>query len=355
MVYKDAYPIPRIDACLDALSGSAWYSSLDLRSGYWQCALKSERDKDVTAFICRKGQFRFTVLPFGLCNAVSLFQRLQDRILAGLNWFSCLVYLDDIAVFGKNFQEHLERLRAVFERMRAAGLKFNPDKCHLFQRQIAFLGYVVSQTGVSPDPKKVETILSWPQPTNVTELRAWIGIIGYYRRWIEGFSRRAGPLFELLKKENVFVWTSRQQSAFEDMKACLTSAPILGLPRDKGQFVLDTDASGMAAGAILSQHQDGELRVLAYASRTFRGAEVRYSTNQRELAAVIFGLKVFRPYLLGRSFVLRTDHSSLKYLMKTKDVTTVQGRYLDFMAQFKDMDIQHRPGASHQNSDGLSR
>jgi hypothetical protein len=242
------------------------------------------------------------------------------------------VYLDDIAVFGKDFQEHLERLRAIFERMRKANLKFNPDKCRLFQRQIAFLGYVVSSSGVSPDPKKVETILSWPPPSNVTELRAWIGVIGYYRRWIEGFSRRAGPLFELLKKETVFEWTDRQQSAFEDMKTCLISAPILGLPKDNGQFVLDTDASGTAAGAILSQHQDGEIRVLAYASRTFHGAELRYSTNQRELAAVIFGLKTFHPYLLGRSFVLRTYHSSLKYLMKTKDVMTIQGRYLDFFS-----------------------
>ena len=180
LTYKDAYPIPKIDACLDALGGSKYFSSLDLRQGYWQVEIQ-ESDRDKTAFLTRRGLFRFKTLPFGLCNAVSLFQRLQDRILAGLNWFVCLVYLDDIAVFSNSFSQHIERLRLVFERMQAAGLKFNPEKCQLFQKRIAFLGYVVDGQGVSPDPKKVEAIETWPTPANVTELRAWLGLIGYYR------------------------------------------------------------------------------------------------------------------------------------------------------------------------------
>jgi len=176
LTYKDSYPIPKIDACLDALSGSRFYSTLDLRSGYWQAEI-AEGDRDKTAFVTRMGQFRFKVLPFGLANAVSLFQRLQDRILAGLNWFICLVYLDDVAVFAASFEEHLERLSQVVDRVSAAGLKFNPDKCSLFQRKISFLGYTVSARGVEPDEGKIKTILTWPTPRNATELRAWLGLV----------------------------------------------------------------------------------------------------------------------------------------------------------------------------------
>jgi len=184
---------------------------------------------------------------------------------------------------------------------------------------------------------------------------AWaIGLLGYYRGWIEGFGQQAKLLFQLLQKDNRFEWTELQQVAFDDLKKCLLTAPILASPNDEGKFVLDTDAS-TAAGAVLSQYQGDVLRVVAYASRTFRGPETRYSTNQRELAAVIFGLKNFRQYLLGRDFTLRTDHSALKYLMTTKDVGPIQGRHLDFLAQFRGMEIVHRSGASHGNCDGLSR
>jgi hypothetical protein len=351
---QDSYPIPRVDACLDVLGNSTIYSSLDLRSGYWQCGIREE-DKDKTTFLTRRGAFRFNVLPFGLCNAVSLFQRLQDKILAGLNWFVCLVYLDDIAVFSSGFDEHLMRLRLVFMRMREAGLKFNPEKCRLFQRQMVFLGYLINKDGVRPDVEKVEAVRTWPEPKNVTEVRTWIGLLSYYRRWIEGFSRRVKPLFDLLKKDKYFVWGEEQQQAFEDLKNCLMTAPILALPIDAGEYVVDCDASGAAAGSVLSQWQKGELRVIAYASRTFRGAEKRYTTNQRELSAVIFGLKQFRVYVLGRPFLLRSDHSSLRYLMTTKEVGTIQGRHLDFLAQFKGMRIEHRSGAVHRNADALSR
>jgi predicted aspartyl protease len=183
LTVKDAYPVPRVESCLDVLGGSCWYSTFDLRSGYWQCSIKPQ-DRCKTAFITRKGLFQFCVLPFGLCNAVSLFQRLQDQILAGLNWFVCLVYLDDIAVFGTSFEQHAERLRAVMERIKEAGLKFNPDKCRLFQRRIEFLGYVIGEEGVTPDPAKVQAVVDWPSPSNVTEVRGFLGLAGYYRRWV---------------------------------------------------------------------------------------------------------------------------------------------------------------------------
>ena len=354
VTYKDAYPIPKIDACLDALGDSRYFSSLDLRQGYWQAEIV-DSDRDKTAFVTRRGQFRFKVLPFGLCNAVGLFQRLQDSVLAGLNWFICLVYLDDIAVFSRTFDEHLERLELVIRRMQVAGLKFNPDKCRLCQRRINFLGYVVSANRIDPDAGKVSAILSWPVPTNLTELRAWLGLIGYYRRWIEGFARRAKPLFNLMRKDAKFVWSAEHQAAFDDMKVCFTSAPILALPVDGGEYTLDTDASDYAAGAVLQQEQNGQTRIIAYASRAFNDAESRYSTNQKELAAAVYGLKQFRQYLLGRKFSLRTDHAALTYLLTAKDVVGRQGRYLDFLAQFGGMTISHRPGVSHRNADSLSR
>ena len=353
LTYKDSYPIPKIDACLDVLSGSRFYSTLDLRSGYWQAEI-AEVDRDKTAFVTRMGQFRFKVLPFGLANAVSLFQRLQDRILAGLNWFICLVYLDDIAVFSANYQEHLERLRQVVDRVTAAGLKFNPDKCSLFQRKISFLGYTVSARGVEPDEGKIKTILTWPTPQNVTELRAWLGLIGYYRRWIHQMGSKARPLFDLLKKRQPFEWGVPQEESFQLLKQCLTSPPVLALPMDEGKYVLDTDCSDFATGAVLQQEQNGELRVIAYASRVLNGAERNYSTTRKETTAAVYGLKQFRQYLLGRRFTLRTDHAALTKLLKTREVVGQQARYLDFLGQYT-FDIVHRNGSRHQNSDSLSR
>jgi hypothetical protein len=353
LTYKDSYPIPRIDTCLDALGGAKYFSTLDLRSGYWQVEIE-DSDRDKTAFVTRMGQFRFQVLPFGLCNAVSVFQRLVDHVLTGLNWFSCLCYLDDICVFSTTFDEHVFRLARVIERIREAGLKFNPEKCCLFQRRIKFLGYEVSQRGIEPDSEKVEVIKGWPVPRDLSELRSWLGLIGYYRRWIANFSARAKPLFDLAKKGVNFHWSVEQQKSFNDLKYCLTSAPILGLPDDDGQFILDTDCSNQAAGAVLSQQQLDGLRVIAYASRTLRGAELNYSTTRKELTAAIFGLKQFKQYLLGRHFVLRTDHAALTSLMKTPEVIGQQARYLDYISQF-DFEIIHRPGTSHGNCDSLSR
>ena len=353
VTYKDSYPILRVDTCLDALGGSSWFSSLDLRSGYWQAEI-NEKSRDKTAFITRRGQFRFKVLSFGLTNAVSMFMRLQDRILRGMNFLVCLCFLDDILVYGRSFEEHAQRLEMVIERMSRAGLKFNPDKCSLFQRKVKFLGYEVSSAGVNPDPGKVAAIVEWPVPRDIKEVRGWLGMIGYYRRWIRDFAKRARPLFDLLKKDAIFRWERAQQSAFEDMKNCLVTAPILGLPMDEGKYTLDVDSSGFAVGAVLSQQQGDELKVLAYASRTLVGAEVRYDTHSKETLAAMFGLKQFKHYLLGRSFDLRTDNAALTYLLKSKEVTGRQARYLDFVAQFGGLNILHRSGQAHKNADALS-
>jgi len=234
--------------------------------------------------------------------------------LSGLNWFVCLVYLDDIAVYSRTFEEHVDRLQQVISRIHLNGLKFNPEKCFLFQRRIKFLGFEVSGQGVAPDALKVDTILSWPRPRDLTELRSWLGLIGYYRRWIPQFADKARPLFDLMKKGYDFKWNGEQQASFDMMKRCLTSAPVLALPKDDGRYVLDTDCSDLAAGAVLQQEQDGQLHVIAYASRVLQGAERNYSTTRKE---AIFGLKQFRSYLLGREFTLRTGHTALTSLMKS--------------------------------------
>ena len=230
LTYKDSYPLPRISACLDVLGGAAFYSTMDLRSGFWQTAM-DPRDMDKTAFFTRRGQFRFKVLSFGLANAPSLFQRIMDLVLAGLSWECCLVYVDDIIVFARDFQEHMDRLGQVFDRLSAAGLKLKPSKCRLFQRRVAFLGHIVSREGVEADPSKIAAIVDWPVPRNVTEVRSFVGLASYYRNFVPNFSMIAAPLFDLTKKGVPFVWDERCKKAFGLLKQRLTTAPSW-LPRE---------------------------------------------------------------------------------------------------------------------------
>jgi predicted aspartyl protease len=353
LTYKDSYPLPRTDSCLDSLSGATYFSTLDLRSGYWQTAMDA-RDADKTAFVTRRGSFRFKVLSFGLTNAPSLFQRLMDLVLAGLTWETCLVYVDDIIVFSADFDEQVRRLEAVLGRLRQANLKLKPSKCFLFRRKVTFLGYVVSGAGVEPEPEKIAAVVDWPVPRSLTEVRAFLGLCSYYRKWIRDFASIAAPLHELMRKGERFEWNTLRQAAFEQLKMCLTTAPVLGTPRDVGTFYLDTDACDQGLGAVLSQEQEGELRLVAYASRSLTRAERVYCTTRKELLAIVFGLKQFRQYLLARQFVIRTDHAALQSLRKSPEPIGQQGRWLDLIEQFS-YTIQHRAGRSHSNADSLSR
>ena len=353
LIKKDKFPLPKIDTCLDMLNGSKYFSSCDLRQGYWQTMI-DERDRDKTAFVTRKGQWRFKVLSFGLCNAPSQFARTMELVLSGLTWAVCLVYLDDILVFSRTFEEHCDRLAAVFERLERHTLKLKPSKCHLFQRKLTFLGHVVSENGIECDPDKVAAIAEWPRPTNVSEVRTFCGLASYYRVFVPNFAHVAGPLHELTRKNAPFEWTEARERAFLKLKHCLSSAPVLSAPQDEGTFYLDTDASDTALGAVCQQQQDGVLRVIGYASRALSDAERRYCITRRELLGVVYGLKKFRQHLLGRSIVVRTDHAALTYLQKTPEPIGQQGRWLDLLGEFH-ITIQHRPGRVHGNSDALSR
>ena len=350
MTYKDSYPLPRIDTCLDALGGSKYFSTLDLRSGFWQVAI-DHRDADKTAFVTRRGQFRFKVLSFGLANSPSVFQRLMDLILAGLTWETCLVYIDDVIVFSRSFAEHAAKLSLVFQRLRTAGLKPKPTKCRLFQRKVVFLGHVLSDAGTEPDPEKVSAVANWPVPRSLTEVRSFLGLASYYRSLVKDFSKIAAPLHELTKKGVRFMWNNQQQQSFERLKCCLSSAPVLAAPRNEGIYVMDVDASDVA---VLHQEQEGQLKVIAFASRLFDKAERVYCTTRKELAAVIFGLKRFRQYVLARKLIVRSDHAALRYLRQWKELAAQQARWLDYIEQF-DIQICHRSGSLHRNADALSR
>jgi predicted aspartyl protease len=352
---KDAYPLPNINDCLDALSGAKWFSTIDLVSGFWQL-LMDEDSKPMTAFTTHKGLYEFKVLPFGLTNAPAGFERLMEQVLRGLQWEKCLVYLDDIIIFGSDFASALDNLRAVFDRIRISNLKLKPKKCNLFQKEVGFLGHVVSGEGVACDPAKTEAVSKWKVPHSVTEVRSFLGLASYYRRFIKGFASIASPLTALTEKNRTWEWTEECQIAFEILKGCLTKAPILAYPSPdpNDKFILDTDASDSGIGGVLSQVQNGVERVVAYASKTLSKTERRYCTTYRELLAVVFFMKKFRHYLLGQEFTVRTDHSSLRWLTNFKDVEGMVGRWLSSISPFS-YKIEHRSGVNHGNADGLSR
>jgi len=288
LTYKDSFPLPRINTCLDALGGSIYFSTIDLRSGFWQVAI-DPRDADKTAFVTRKGQFRFKVLSFGLANSPSIFQHLMSMVLAGLNWDVYLVYIDDIIVVGRSFGDHLRNVAQVFQRLRQAGLKLKPSKCKLFQERAAFLGHVISRNGVEPDPEKVSCIAEWPLPKCLTELRSLLGLASYYKDFVENFGLVARPLYELTRKGARFIWDDRCRHAFETLKFRLCSAPVLATPTPEGDYVLDVDASTNGAGAILHQYQDGQFRVIGYASRLFNTAERSYCTTRQDSQQLFWG------------------------------------------------------------------
>ena len=226
---KDAYPLPRVDDTLDTLAGSKWFSTLDLLSGYWQVEVSPD-DRDKTAFCTHEGLFEFKVMPFGLCNAPATFQRLMDAVLAGLKWSSCLVYLDDIIVPGATFEAHLANLCAVFDRLKEAGLKLKPRKCHFCLKKVHYVGHIVSADGVQTDPQKTEQVSTWPTPISQKEVQQFLGLASYYRRFVKDFATIAKPLYQLTEKTARFMWTEDTQAAFEDLRNRLVTAPTLAFP-----------------------------------------------------------------------------------------------------------------------------
>ncbi|PIK60135.1 Retrovirus-related Pol polyprotein from transposon [Apostichopus japonicus] len=330
---KDSYPLPRIDDTLDTLSGAKWFSTLDLASGYWQVEVQ-ERDRPKTAFVTGSGLFQFKVLPFGLCNAPATFERLMERVLKGLQWQTCLLYLDDVIVYGDSFEKTLKRLAGVFQRLREAKLKLNPKKCNLFRREVNYLGHVVSSEGIAPDPEKVRCVLEWPTPCSTTEVRSFVGLCSYYRRFVKGFSHICAPLFRLTEKERDFRWNEDCELAFRKMKQELTSAPILVYPDEKRAFILDSDASNFAIGSVLSQVTEGSTqeKVVAYFSKALSKTERNYCVTRKELLAIVLSIKHFHHYLYGAKFVVRTDHGALRWLVNFRNPEGQLARWLETLS-----------------------
>lgn len=350
---KDSYPLPRIDEIIDRLAGNVWFSILDLKSGYWQIRMSPE-DKEKTAFSIGNGLWQFNVLPFGLCNAPATFERLMEKVLGKLLSKICFVYLDDVIVFGKTFEKMLLNLKEVFNCFKKANLKVNPEKCNFFSKEVTYLGFRISEKGVSTDPAKISSVTDWPVPKTKKQLRSFLGFCSYYRKFIKGFSLIAKPLFVLTEDLSKFVWDMNCQEVFEKLKKLLVSAPILSFPIEKGEFILDTDASGHGIGAVLSQIQGGSEKVIAYFSRVLNKSERNYCVTRRELLAIVDSIRSFHQYLYGQKFVVRTDHASLRWLLSFKDLEGQLARWLERLQQY-DFEPIYRSGVSHGNADGLSR
>ena len=353
LTVKDAYPLPRIDDSLRLLGNQQWFSTMDLASGYWQVAMSPDAQKKA-AFVTNEGLFQFRVMPFGLCNAPATFERLMDRVLCGMRWSRCLVYLDDVISFGKSVPEAIWRLEEVLARLSDFGLQLKAKKCTFMQTEVGFLGHIVGRSGLACDPNKLSAVRDWHEPTKLKGVRQFIGFVGYYRRFVKDFAKLADPLVSLTRKGVPFVWGRDQQDSFDSLKACLLCAPILGFPTEDDRFVLDTDASLFAIGGVLSQIQNEEEVVIAYASRSLRLSQRRYCTTRREMLAAVVMCTHFRSYLRGSPFTLRTDHSSLRWLQKFKNEDGMLARWYLLLGQFS-VTFEYRPGALHNNADGMSR
>ncbi|KAK3106610.1 hypothetical protein FSP39_023509 [Pinctada imbricata] len=350
---KDAYPIPRVDDCLEALSGAKWFSSMDLNTGFWQIGMADE-DKEKTAFLTSMGLYQFTVMPFGLVNAPSTFERLMEDVLRKLQWQECLVYIDDIISISSDFEEGLQRLERIFLRLQDANMKLKPSKCILFQKKVNFLGHIVSECGISTDPIKVEAVQTWPRPRTPKQVRSFLGLCSYYRRFVQGFADIARPLHKLCEKGAKFVWTEECDSSFENLKQRLCTSPILAYPISGLPFILDTDASHAAVGAVLSQVQEDAERVISYMSRAMNVHESSYCITRKELLAVITALRSFHSYLYGQEVLLRTDNSAVSWMKNLKRPTGQTARWLEELGTYN-LQVIHRPGKSHSNADALSR
>ena len=314
---KDVYPLPRIDDILDTLGGTRYFSSLDLCSGYWQIELDPE-SRPKSAFVTHRGLHEFVRLPFGLCNGPSTFQRLMEIVLSGLAWKNCFVYIDDVLVCSQTFDDHLAHLQQVFDRLRSANLRLNAKKCVLLKDEVHYLGHVVSQAGIYPSSSNVTKVKDYPTPADVSQVRQFLGLASYYRRFIKNFSKIAAPLNALLRKDVSFEWNDACEQSFVELKNCLTSAPVLAYPRFdvNVRFILETDASAQGLGAVLSQTQsDGKVHPIAYASRSLNVHEKNYSATELETLGLVWASRLFRPYLLGHKCVVYTDHAACTSLL----------------------------------------
>ncbi|CAM4638739.1 unnamed protein product [Caretta caretta] len=351
----DNYPMPRTDELLEKLGRAQFISTLDLTKGYWQVLL-DESAKERSAFITHLGLYEFNVLPFGLRNAPATFQRLVDGLLAGLGEYA-VAYLDDVAIFSDSWADHLEHLQKVLERIREAGLTVKAKKCQIGLNRVTYLGHQVGQGTISPLQAKVDAIQKWPVPKSKKQVQSFLGLAGYYRRFVPHYSQIAAPLTDLTKKKqpNAVQWTGKCQKAFNKLKATLMSDPVLRAPDFDKPFLVTTDASERGVGAVLMQKgPDQEFHPVVFLSKKLSERESNWSVTEKECYAIVYALEKLRPYVWGRRFHLQTDHVALKWLHTVKETNKKLLRWSLALQDF-DFDIQHISGASNKVADALSR
>ncbi|XP_058494566.1 uncharacterized protein LOC131465683 [Solea solea] len=373
----DQYTTPCIDDVLDSMTGSKWFSVLDLRSGYYQIAM-AEEDKEKTAFICPLGFFQFERMPQGITGAPATFQRLMEKAVGDMNLLEVLVYLDDLIVFGRTLEEHEVRLLKVLDRLAEVGLKISFDKCQFCLPKVKYLGHIVSANGVSPDPSKIEAVTTWPQPINLKALQSFLGFCGYYRRFIANYAAIVRPLSELTKgyaptqrgkkteKDNTKSylkesepfgerWDQSCTEAFHEIIFCLTHAPVLACADPNKPYILHVDASLKGLGAVLYQEHSEGLRPVAFASRKLKASERNYPVHQLEFLALKWAVvDKFHDYLYGVRFTVRTDNNPLTYVLSTAKLSAVGHRWLSALSTYN-FDVQYRPGRHNIDADLLSR
>ncbi|KAD4385578.1 hypothetical protein E3N88_25747 [Mikania micrantha] len=346
---KNRYPLPRIDDLFDQLQGSRHFSKIDLRSGYHQLRIH-EDDIPKTAFRTRYGHYEFLVMPFGLTNAPAVFMDLMNRVCKPYLDKFVIVFIDDIIIYSQNEEDHKQHLKLVLQLLAKEKLYAKFSKCEFWLKEVHFLGHVVNDKGIQVDPSKIEAVEKWEAPTTPTEIRQFLGLAGYYRRFIENFSKIAKPLTMLTQKEQKYNWGREQEEAFQLLKHKLCQAPILSLPDGTDNFVVYCDASHQGLGCVLMQKD----KVIAYASRQLKVHEKNYTTHDLELGAVIFALKIWRHYLYGTKCIIYTDHKSLQHILDQKMLNMRQRRWVELLNDY-DCDIRYHPGKANVVADALSR
>lgn len=354
---SDKYPIPNIDDIFDKLGKCQYFTVLDLASGFHQIEMNPS-DIAKTAFSVDtgndgyRGHYEYLRMPFGLKNSPSTFQRVMDNVLRGLK--NVLVYMDDIIVYSTSLQEHIQNLEDVFQRLRESNFKVQLNKCEFMKRETPFLGHIVTAEGIKPDPGKVKAIQNFPIPKTTTEIKSFLGLLGYYRKFIPNFAKITKPLTSCLKKGSKIEVTPEYINCFRLCQNLLMNDPILQYPDFEKEFNVRCDASNFAIAGVLSQGPIGSDKPIAYASRTLNDSEVRYSTIEKELLAIVYATKYFRPYLYGRRFNIITDHKPLQYLMNIKEPNSRLTRWRLRLEEF-DYKIIYQKGKTNTNADCLSR
>jgi hypothetical protein len=346
---KNKYPLPRIDVLFDQLVGAQVFSKIDLRSGYHHIKIRASYIPKI-AFSTRYGLYEYLVMSFGLTNAPTYFMYLMNSVFMLELAKFVVVFIDDILVYSKNEAEHTKHLHTVLQRLRDHQLYAKLSKCDFWLKEIKFLGHTISQEGVSVDPKKVQEVMDWKPPTTMRQIRSFLGLAGYYRRFIPDFSRIAKPMTQLLKKGVKFEWSQKCEDAFHTLRQHLTTAPVLAQPDNTRPFEVYCDASGTGLGCVLMQDN----RVIVYASRALRPIEQNYPTHDLELAAVVHALKIWRHYLMGTHCNIYTDHKSLKYIFTQADLNMRQRRWLELIKDY-DLEVHYQPGKANVVADALSR